>query len=116
MREIRYIDGVASLRLDRELCTGCRECMEVCPQGVFAVAEDRKVRISDLDGCMECGACALNCSAGAISLKPGVGCAGAIIRSWVFGGPPTCGCDPGESGEAAQARCGEGPRGGGDCC
>ena len=34
---------------------------------------------------MECGACVLNCSEGAPSLHPGVGCAAAILESWVTG-------------------------------
>ena len=37
-----------------------------------------KVKIVDLDSCMECGACALNCSAEAITVTPGVGCASYI--------------------------------------
>jgi len=42
---------------------------------------------------MECGACALNCEFGAISVNSGVGCAAALINSMVTGGAPTCGCD-----------------------
>jgi ferredoxin len=47
----------------------------------------------DKDLCMECGACALNCEYGAITVNSGVGCAAALINSMVTGGPPTCGCD-----------------------
>lgn len=91
MSGLRYLKGVASLRLDSEKCTGCRACTQVCPHGVFTV-EDRVARIVDLDACMECGACARNCAYGAIDLTPGVGCAAAIINSWVYGGEPSCGC------------------------
>lgn len=32
--------------------------------------------------CMECGACAINCPVEAISVRPGVGCAAAIVADW----------------------------------
>lgn len=92
MNGFRYLGGVATLILDREKCTGCQVCLAVCPHAVFEIAEDRRVRIADLDGCMECGACANNCAFGALSLKPGVGCAEAIIYGWIHNTEPTCGC------------------------
>jgi ferredoxin len=91
MPELRYIDDVVTLGLDAEKCNGCMMCTMVCPHGVFVV-EDRKARIVELNACMECGACYTNCAQGAISLKPGVGCAAAIINSWIHGGEPSCGC------------------------
>ena len=63
MDGFRYMDGVATLRLADAACTGCGMCEEVCPHGVFAVAEG-KARILDRDACMECGACAMNCADG----------------------------------------------------
>jgi len=60
------------------------------PSGVNK--EMKKARITDKDLCMECGACVKNCPAGAISVNAGVGCAAAIIYSWVTGKEPTCGC------------------------
>jgi NAD-dependent dihydropyrimidine dehydrogenase PreA subunit len=87
----RYIEGVATLALDAEKCNGCRACLQVCPHAVFEVA-DKRVRIADLDACMECGACQMNCSQQAISLSPGVGCAAAIINGWITGTEPSCGC------------------------
>jgi hypothetical protein len=42
---------------------------------------------------MECGACARNCAAGALTVKAGVGCAAAVISGAIRGGEPTCGCD-----------------------
>ena len=84
MRELRYLSGVTTLRLDREACVGCGQCELVCPHGVY-VLEDRKASLVDPDGCMECGACALNCPSGAITVNPGVGCAAAIVNSWLKG-------------------------------
>ncbi len=92
MDAFRYLEGVASLELTAERCVGCGLCETVCPHGVLAVVEGR-ARIVDRDGCMECGACARNCPTQALSVSAGVGCAAAIIKGWITGGPPTCGCD-----------------------
>lgn len=91
MPGLRYIEQVVTLELDRGACTGCRACAEVCPHAVFAF-EDGRATLADRGACMECGACALNCAAGAITLTPGVGCAAAIVRGWVTGSEPSCGC------------------------
>jgi NAD-dependent dihydropyrimidine dehydrogenase PreA subunit len=89
---LRYLEGVTTLRLDPSKCTGCRVCTQVCPHAVFEM-HDGRARIVDLDACMECGACVTNCASEALSVDAGVGCASAIIRSWVLGGEPACGCD-----------------------
>ena len=102
---LRYLEGVTTLALDADKCTGCRMCVEVCPHAVFEMGADKRASIRDLDACMECGACATNCAWGAISLKPGVGCAQAIINSWVFGGEPSCDCKGGSAADAGNSCC-----------
>jgi NAD-dependent dihydropyrimidine dehydrogenase PreA subunit len=92
MKEMRYIDGVVSLRLDSERCTGCRLCTQVCPHAVFEM-RDGKAVIVDRDACIECGACAMNCAWAAITVEAGVGCAAAIINGWIKGTEPNCGDD-----------------------
>ena len=82
MKDFRYIDGVATLRLDDAKCVGCGMCEVVCPHRIFALREKRAV-IGDFDACMECGACARNCPADAITVTPGVGCAAYIISTWI---------------------------------
>jgi len=52
------------------------------------------VRIVDINGCMECGACARNCPTDALMVTPGVGCAGYIIQSWIKGKEKAA-CGPG---------------------
>jgi NAD-dependent dihydropyrimidine dehydrogenase PreA subunit len=91
MNGLRYIEGVATLTLDEARCTGCGVCLEVCPHAVFAL-DRAPVSIVDRDACMECGACAINCSAGALSVEAGVGCASAILKGWLTRSEPTCGC------------------------
>lgn len=97
-----YLKGVATLRLEQELCTGCGTCLTVCPQEVFAV-EHGKARIIEQDACMECGACMLNCPAGAVWVQSGVGCAQAVFNAML-----------GRSGEACCSV--ERTTGGGSCC
>ena len=84
MENFRYLPGVTTLKLDEGACEGCGLCAIVCPHGVFSL-RDHKARIRDLDGCMECGACAKNCSGKAITVTPGVGCAAYIIQTWFKG-------------------------------
>jgi len=76
---MRYLLNGHSLVLDATRCHGCRRCLEVCPHGVFALA-DRKAIIADREACMECGACQMNCPEGALTVSSGVGCAVAIIK------------------------------------
>ncbi len=92
MSGLRYIDGVTTLKLDADACTGCRVCTQVCPHGVFEMRDKRAV-IVDANACIECGACALNCAYGALSVEAGVGCAAAIINGWIKGTEPNCDCD-----------------------
>ena len=91
MSDLRYIEGVVTLEYDADKCNGCRQCVQVCPHGVFEMDGNRAVLV-DKGACMECGACALNCAGAAIDLSPGVGCAAAIINGWLTGSEPSCGC------------------------
>jgi NAD-dependent dihydropyrimidine dehydrogenase PreA subunit len=72
MKELRYLDDVSSLILDRDKCIGCGLCAEVCPHSVFEL-QDQKAQLVDLNACMECGACVTNCPTDAVKVNPGVG-------------------------------------------
>ena len=90
----KYLKNVTTLAFNAGKCTGCGKCTEVCPHGVFGL-DGKKVRLVEKDLCMECGACALNCSANAIEVNAGVGCALGVLMSWFTGKEPNCGCDGG---------------------
>lgn len=89
-----YLKNVSTLKLESEKCTGCGRCLEVCPHHVFTLRA-RKSVITDQDRCMECGACVKNCPMSALEVKPGVGCAAAIIKGWLTGSEPSCDCSDG---------------------
>jgi NAD-dependent dihydropyrimidine dehydrogenase PreA subunit len=89
MKTMQYLKNVATLKLNHELCNGCKMCLNVCPHAVFEIV-GKKARIRDLDDCMECGACALNCQYGAITVKSGVGCAAGILNGILNGTEACC--------------------------
>jgi NAD-dependent dihydropyrimidine dehydrogenase PreA subunit len=94
MAILSYLKNVTTLKLHIDKCTGCGLCETVCPHRVFRISAG-KAEITDRDLCMECGACARNCAAGAIEVDAGVGCAAALIVGAIRGTEPTCGCsDP----------------------
>ncbi len=82
MHGYRYIEGTATLEVDRQRCVGCGLCAEVCPHRIFALSAEG-LEVKDYDLCMECGACARNCPAQAITVSPGVGCAAALLAPLV---------------------------------
>lgn len=87
---LRYLENVVTLEYAPEKCTGCGKCAEVCPHGLF-VMDGRQARLNDRDLCIECGACMRNCAFDAIKVRPGVGCAYALMVSALRGRPaPVC--------------------------
>jgi len=92
-----YLKNVSTLKLKSDKCTGCGRCIEVCPHNVFLI-ENRKSAIVGKDRCMECGACVKNCPFNALEVKPGVGCAYAIIMGWLTRTGPSCDCSDGSGG------------------
>jgi NAD-dependent dihydropyrimidine dehydrogenase PreA subunit len=80
MMKMQYLPNVVTLKLNEAGCNGCGKCLEVCTREVFSM-NAKRVRITDRDSCMECGACARNCPTSALSVQAGVGCANAVINS-----------------------------------
>lgn len=93
----KYLKNVVTLKLKEEKCTGCGMCVNVCPHEVFLI-NNGKVKIIEKDRCMECGACAKNCPFSALEVKPGVGCAYAIMVGALTGSEPNCGCSGDDNG------------------
>ncbi|WP_366921983.1 4Fe-4S binding protein [Metallumcola ferriviriculae] len=52
--------------VDRDECTGCGSCEEVCPTGAIVVKDD-DVAAVDADECTDCESCVDECPTGAIS-------------------------------------------------
>lgn len=91
-----YLPDVVTLEFNESLCNGCRMCTIVCPHAVFGI-QNKKAYIKNRDFCMECGACEMNCSQGAIQVKSGVGCAAGIINGLIRGTEPSCDCSDGST-------------------
>lgn len=74
----KYISEGITLEFDLAKCIGCSLCTVVCPRRVFKMYNE-KAKIMEFDRCIECGACMTNCPVDAIQVKPGAGCAIAIL-------------------------------------
>jgi ferredoxin len=105
-----------TLELYPEKCIGCGMCANVCPHAVFTVGErtggsllasKRVAAFANKEACMECGACQMNCPVAAVRVQSGVGCAAAMIKAALTGGPETC--DDGSC-------CGSGAGSSSSCC
>lgn len=55
--------------VDRERCTLCGECAEVCPQDIFRM-QDKKIQVTDEERCVRCGKCVSHCPTRAIVTEP----------------------------------------------
>ena len=52
---------------DEELCSGCGDCVELCPVDALTIEED--ITVVDKDWCIGCGICVVNCTTSAAKLK-----------------------------------------------
>lgn len=91
MKKMLYLKNVSTLSFNRDLCTGCGTCLEVCPREVFARLNGA-IQVVEPDACMECGACSKNCPVHAVFVKSGVGCALAVINSALGRKSSSCCC------------------------
>lgn len=51
-----------------DLCTGCGDCVDVCPKQIITLDQERLPVVSAMDRCGRCGLCADVCMRGAIEL------------------------------------------------
>ncbi len=85
------------ITVNSSACTGCRDCVKVCPHGVLAMNGKKAMLVAE-ERCIECGACHLNCHEGAIDVTKGTGCLLIIIREDILhlkGSPAAATCDCG---------------------
>jgi nitroreductase/NAD-dependent dihydropyrimidine dehydrogenase PreA subunit len=60
------------ISIDRNLCTQCGTCVEVCPAGVMSQAAPKSQPVVDealAEDCLRCGHCTAVCPGGALSLE-----------------------------------------------
>ena len=54
--------------VDQEKCTGCEECVDVCPVEVFEMQDDKSQPVNE-DECLGCESCVEVCEEGAITVE-----------------------------------------------
>jgi adenylylsulfate reductase subunit B len=60
-------------KFNRQACTGCGMCVEICPGDVLRMA-DGKPELAYPEECWHCGACMLDCPSGAIDYHVSLPC------------------------------------------
>jgi len=53
--------------VDTELCGGCGNCVEVCPNEAIEIVDDKAV--VNEEECLDCAACEGECPHGAITME-----------------------------------------------
>lgn len=56
-----------AVKVDKEKCTGCGDCVECCPSEALKV-ESEKVEV-DADACIDCGVCVDECPSEALEME-----------------------------------------------
>ncbi len=54
--------------VDKDLCTGCGQCVDSCPVEAISM-NDNDIAVVDPDTCVDCGDCVNVCPVDAISMK-----------------------------------------------
>jgi len=56
------------ISIDKEKCTGCGECVDICPAEVLEVV-DEKCKVAKADECLGCESCVETCTEAAIQVS-----------------------------------------------
>jgi len=62
------MNDILSVEIDRDRCTGCGICVDICPLDCFRLDEDDKAFMK-YDECWYCGSCTLECPENAMALR-----------------------------------------------
>ncbi len=54
--------------VNAEKCTGCEECVDICPVEVFEMENEKSVPVN-VEECMGCESCVESCEAEAITVE-----------------------------------------------
>ena len=58
---------MVEIKIDEEKCNGCGTCVDICPVGVLEI-QDEKSKVVNLDECLVCMACEVQCPETAIKI------------------------------------------------
>jgi len=65
LKYVFYIAGAMAVTIDKEKCTACGACVDVCPVDALKLEDTAVV---DEETCIDCGTCVDECPVDAISL------------------------------------------------
>jgi NAD-dependent dihydropyrimidine dehydrogenase PreA subunit len=58
---------MVEIKIDIEKCNGCGTCVDICPVEVFEIKDEKSV-VVNLDECLVCRACEVQCPDNAIEI------------------------------------------------
>jgi len=58
---------MVEIKIDTEKCDGCGTCVDICPVDVFEIKDEKSIVIN-LDECLVCSACEVQCPNNAIEI------------------------------------------------
>jgi len=58
---------MVEIKIDHDKCDGCGTCKDTCPTSVFEI-NDGKSKVVNLEACLVCRACEVQCPKGAIQV------------------------------------------------
>jgi len=58
---------MVEIKIDTEKCNGCGTCVDICPVDVFEIKDEKSV-VVNLDECLVCRACEVQCPDNAIEI------------------------------------------------
>jgi len=61
---------MTKMTVDTVKCSGCGQCMNVCPVGIYSIVKGKsKPNDKKISTCIECHACEVSCPSKAIKLR-----------------------------------------------